>query len=79
MNIPPHSPLAVGWRRELLAIVLAVGVSDALDAISAYAELAAAADEPTRRFARPALAQMAEASEVPSRRWHGRRARHRKR
>jgi hypothetical protein len=38
MEIPPDSPLATGWRRELLAIVRAVGVGDALDTISVFAE-----------------------------------------
>ena len=37
--IPACSPLAVGWRAELVALVLAHGLANVLDTVSAYAEL----------------------------------------
>jgi hypothetical protein len=37
--IPPSSPLATGWRAELAALMLAHGLANALDAVSALAEL----------------------------------------
>jgi len=37
--IPTHSPLATGWRAELAALILAHGLANVLDAVSAYAEL----------------------------------------
>jgi hypothetical protein len=37
--IPPYSPLASGWRAELTALILANGLSNVLDAVSAFAEL----------------------------------------
>jgi hypothetical protein len=39
--IPAHSPLATGWRAELAALILAHGLANVLDAVSAYAELRA--------------------------------------
>ena len=37
--IPAHSPLATGWRAELTALILAHGLANVMDAVSAYAEL----------------------------------------
>jgi hypothetical protein len=39
--IPAYSPLATGWRAELTALILAHGLSNVLDAVSAFAELRA--------------------------------------
>ena len=39
--IPAYSPLATGWRAELAALILAHGLSNVLDALSAFAELRA--------------------------------------
>jgi hypothetical protein len=39
--ILPYSPLTAGWRAELTALILAHGLSNVLDAVSAFAELRA--------------------------------------
>jgi hypothetical protein len=39
--IPASSPVATGWRAELCALILAHGLANVLDTVSAYAELRA--------------------------------------
>lgn len=37
--IPRDCPFSAGWRAEVAALVLAHGLADVLDAVSAFAEL----------------------------------------
>jgi hypothetical protein len=66
--IPESSPLATGWRAELSALILAHGLANVLDAVSAFAELRARRDEgqtglfdgmEAREIARPARSRIA--------------------
>jgi hypothetical protein len=63
--IPAYSPLATSWRAELAALILAHGLSNVLDAVSAFAELRA-----RRAEGQSGLFDQMEAREIaaPSRR-----------